>query len=169
MLNNGLIDPRELKTFLFGLKTKALEVERSSVGIVKHTMFARVHALDAILVFLNSKMEANDMEKLDLTMGSKPVPTKEVKAETEAQQELSRQLAEIAKTVPVGHSQPLPGVTGDRIKSVASKIWTLRTEGRLPKDIKPTMQKGKLFLQRMTPEELAKMRQGKKNVAKAKE
>lgn len=157
MVVDGRVDVKALRSFLFDLKLKALAIEAHATGTVKQTMFARIQIVDAFLIFLNTQMEANDMEKLDLTMGTKPIPTKVVKAEADRQAALATALEELAKTVPVGEMQPIPNLAGLKLKSFNSKMWTLRAEGRLPKDIKPAIQKGKLYMQHMTPQELRDM------------
>lgn len=161
MTTDGLIDGKALRAFLIERKMAALENERRSTGAAAVGMGAQVRVLDALLIYLNSKMEEKDTMGLKLTLETTPIPTKQIKAESEQNAELTSALIELAKNVPEGHSIPLNNLGNLKVTSVSSKMWALRSTGKLPPGIVPLVQKGKLYMAHKTADELARMRKSK--------
>ncbi len=148
-----------LKAFLIDRKSKALEHEKQTVGVTRAIMTAQIQWIDAVLIFLNSKREGADMEKLELRLEA-AVPVAELKQKAKVSSELTKQLVEFAGQIPLGAARKIGGVTGKKATVIASKINALRENGVLPAHIMPLTEKNEnreteVYMAHLTQEDLA--------------
>lgn len=140
-----------LQQFLIDRKLELLDKEKRATGDAKLVMFAQIQMTDVILMYLTSQQTEEDMAKLRLTLETQATPVDDIKPRQDNQElteglieladELQKQFKEKLKKDPkiTALKFPLNNLPDDiKPKSVSTKIYALKKQGKLPENIFPT-------------------------------
>lgn len=140
-----LIESNELKRTLISIKEQLIfNVDKARKNKVKDTFLSNIGIIETILIWLSNteKQGVIDMETLKLSVG-KTIKLSDIAAESRSK--IDPAIIEEAKALRPGEAVQM-NAQSVKWTYFANRVYTLRKEGKLPKEVKPLKRRDSFYL-----------------------